>query len=77
MHFDHQLKRGYLAFIGIIALGFALVVAPELSASQTQTGSSRVELTACKTSRPAHWNLAATPADIPPFLLSKTAVCRA
>lgn len=77
MHLDNQLKRGYLALIGLIVLGFAALAAPGYSASENPLTLSGEARDACLANAKNNWKLASTPIDIQPILLRKAMICQA
>jgi len=78
MHLNSQLKRGYLALIGLVLLGLAiLVAAPEPSRNGMQAAFQELAATNCKMHIKSSWKLASTPIDIQPLLIRKALICRA
>lgn len=77
MHLDSQLKRGYLALIGLMVLGLALIAAPGVPENQTLSVSSELVAKTCKVHIRSTWKLASTPIDIEPLLIRKALICGA
>lgn len=76
MDLSSQLKRGYIALIGLAVLGFVAMSAPELTAYQKQLSFPELAMKACKENKKNVWRLASTPIDIQPILMRKAMLCR-
>lgn len=77
MHLDSQLKRGYLALIGLMVLGFAVIAAPGVPKNQSRAVSVVSIAKTCKLHVKSSWRLASTPIDIEPILMRKALICQA
>lgn len=77
MHLDSQLKRGYLALIGLSVLGFAVIAAPGVPKKQSRAVSVALVAKTCKLHVKSNWQLASTPIDIEPILIRKALICQA
>ncbi|MEO8002185.1 MAG: hypothetical protein ABI644_09930 [Arenimonas sp.] len=77
MHLHSQLKRGYLALIGLLLLGLVVIRAPEYSVNQMQSGLPELAAKTCTAHIKSSWKLASTPIDIDPLLMRKAMICQA
>lgn len=77
MHLNRQLKRGYLALIGLLLLGFGVIAVPERTEGHMQSAFPEVAAKTCKMYIKSGWKLASTPIDIEPLLMRKALICRA
>jgi hypothetical protein len=77
MHLDSQLKRGYLALIGLTILSLAIMVAQASSTKESPFALSGLSPDACLANAKSPWKLASTPIDIQPLLLRKAMICQA
>ncbi|MGH8049278.1 MAG: hypothetical protein ACREPB_01310 [Arenimonas sp.] len=77
MDLSSQLKRGYLALIGMALLGFTVLSTPEFTTYQKQISFPELTRKACNDNKKTGWRLASTPIDIQPILMRKAMLCRA
>jgi len=77
MHLESQLKRGYLALIGMILLGLCIVADRGALKNEVISDSSALTANTCKIHIKSNWKLASTPIDIEPILIRKALICRA
>jgi hypothetical protein len=78
MHLHHQLKRGYLALIGLAALSFAIMALPTASSAEDNPlAVAGLTRDACLANAKSNWKLASTPIDIQSLLLRKALICQA
>ncbi len=71
-----QLKRGYLALIGLFILGLGIFATPEPSAGQSLFSEKTLVAHTCKMKHQAHWKFVSTPFDMPSLPHHKTRRCR-
>lgn len=72
-----QLKRGYLALIGLLLLSLGLFATPETSAGPDEFVRKPLVLHICKANHQSRWKLASTPFDMPSLPGDKIRLCRA
>jgi len=75
MDLSSQLKRGYIALIGMALLGVAALSTPEFKAYQKQMSFPELARKACNENKKTGWRLASTPIDIQPILVRKAMLC--
>lgn len=71
-----QLKRGYIALIGIPMIAASLAAAPADMSEEYYFVQKTLLLKECNATRQARWKLASTPFDIPALPSYKIRLCQ-
>lgn len=76
MRLSSQVKRGYLALMGLAAIGFVALFGPQFGNVHRPLDITALVMNACAENSKTSWRLASTPIDIQPILIRKAMLCQ-